>query len=192
MSITAGLEHIIRENEPLGTHTRLNLGGVAEFFAEPTSEAELVEIVKRSAAQDIPVRLIGRGSNILVRDEGVAGIVVSLAAPDFCKIQVNGQQLKSTGGTQLSHLVSTAVREGFSGPENLVGIPGTVGGALHVNTGAHGYDIGSRLQNARVMTRGGEILERKKDELSFSYRQSSLDELAVSYTHLTLPTIYSV
>lgn len=179
MSITDGLQHIIRENEPLGPYTRLNLGGMAEFFAEPTTEAELTTLVKRAAEHDLPVRLIGSGSNILVRDEGVAGLVISLSAPEFCQINIDGELLKSTGGTQLSHFVSTAVREGFSGPENLVGLPGTVGGALHINTGAHGYDIGSRLQNARVMTRSGEVVVRQKDELTFSYRQSSLDELVI-------------
>ena len=179
MSITAGFEHILRENEPLGPHTRLNLGGVAEYFAEPTSESELIELVKRFAQADKQVRLIGGGSNILVRDEGVAGLVISLTAPEFCQISVEGNQISSSGGTRLSHFVSTAVREGFAGPENLVGIPGTVGGALHENIGAHGHDIGSRLQNARVMTRSGDILERSKDEMSFSYRQSSLDELVI-------------
>ena len=179
MSISAGLEHILRENEPLAPYTCLELGGVAEYFAEPTNEDELVELVKRFSEADLPIRLIGAGSNVLIRDEGVPGLVISLSAPDFCKITVDENRIVAAGGTRLSHFVSTAVREGFSGPENLVGLPGTIGGALHQNTGVNGYDIGSSLVSARVMTRAGQILEREKDSLSFSYQQSSLDELVI-------------
>ncbi len=179
MSITAGFEHIVRENEPLAPYTQLKLGGTAEYFAEPTNEAELVELVKRAAGQELPVRLLGGGSNVLVREEGVKGLVISLTAPEFCQLSVDGNNLSASGGTRLSHFVATAVREGFTGPENLVAIPGTIGGALHENTGSSGYDIGSSLVSARVMTRTGEVLERDRTEMSFSYRQSSLDELAI-------------
>ena len=75
MSITSGLEHIIRENEPLASYTKLKVGGSAQYFAEPTNQAELVELVNRFHEQKLPVRLIGEGSNILVRDEGVTGSV---------------------------------------------------------------------------------------------------------------------
>ena len=179
MTLTEGLEHIVRENEPLAPYTRLKMGGVAEFFAEPTTESELTELVKRFSSSDHSIRLIGGGSNILVKDEGVPGLVISLSAPAFCQCEAHDDQIKVSGGTKLKHFVSMAVREGFSGPENLVGIPGTVGGALHGNTGVNGYDIGSGLQSARVMTRQGEILERTRENLSFSYRQSSLDELVI-------------
>lgn len=179
MSILSGLEHIVRENEPLASHTRLGLGGVAEYFAEPTNEAELTELVKRFNQEQLPVRLIGGGSNVLVRDEGVPGLVISLSAPEFCKLSAAGNRLTASGGTRLSHFISTSVREGFAGPENLVGIPGTVGGALHQNTGVSGYDIGSALVAARVMTRSGDIVQRDRDSFTFSYRQSSLDELVI-------------
>ncbi|MEM9410983.1 MAG: UDP-N-acetylmuramate dehydrogenase, partial [Planctomycetota bacterium] len=179
MSLTEGMEHIVRENEPLAPYTRLKLGGIAEYFAEPTTEQELSQLVKRFAENDKPVRLIGGGSNILVKDEGVPGLVICLSAPEFCQCNIVDDQIHASGGTRLKHFVSMSVREGFAGPENLVGIPGTVGGALHGNTGVNGYDIGSGLQSARVMTRQGEILERKREDFSFAYRQSSLDELAI-------------
>ena len=179
MSIINGFEHIIRENEPLGSYTQLNNVGVAEFFAEPTSESELLELVKRFSENDVSIRILGGGSNVVVRDEGIGGLVVNLSAPAFCKLNVETDRLTASGGTKLSHFVSTAVREGFAGPENLVGIPGTIGGALHVNTSAHGHDIGSHLQSARVLTRTGEILTREKETLSFAYRHSSLDELVI-------------
>ncbi len=179
MSIINGFEHIVRENQSLAPYTRLKLGGVAEFFAEPTTQDELVGLVKRFDQQQQPIRLIGSGSNVVIRDEGVPGLVLHLSAPCFCEISVDDNRIIAGGGTQLSHFVSTAVREGLAGPENLVGIPGTIGGALHGNTGAHGVDIGSWVQNARVLTRAGEIIERDRDAVAFSYRQSSLNELVI-------------
>jgi UDP-N-acetylmuramate dehydrogenase len=179
MGLIDGLEHIVLENEPLAHFTRLRLGGVAEYFAQPTSVDELLEIIRRCAQEDIAIRLIGGGSNILVSDEGVPGIVVHLSAPSFSQIDVVDSSLVVGCGAPLSHFVSTAVREGFSGPEQLVGIPGTVGGALHENTGTSNADIGSWLESVSVVTRAGELLVRSRDELNFAYRQSNLNELVI-------------
>jgi UDP-N-acetylmuramate dehydrogenase len=178
-SLIAGLEHIVRENEPLAPYTSLGIGGVAEFFAEPTTVEELTELVRRFGAANQPMRLLGGGSNVLVRDEGVPGLVVHLGAPEFCQLEADGNQLHAGGGARLSHFISTAVREGMAGPEQLVGIPGTIGGALHANTGAGGFDIGSWLVRAEVLTRTGERLIRERNELVFSYRASSLNELVI-------------
>jgi len=179
MALTSGLEHIVRENTPLAEYTKLKIGGSAQFFAEPTDHDELVELVKRFHEQQIPIRLIGEGSNVLVRDEGVQGLVIRLSAPAFGHISVNENQMTAGGGARLAHFVSTAVREGFSGPENLIGIPGTIGGALHVNIGSEGFDIGNWVRSARVLTLSGQLLTRDADSLSFSYRQSSLNELVI-------------
>ena len=179
MSLISGFEHIVRENEPMAPYTRLKLGGVAEYFAEPTSVDELVSLVKRFTENEIPIRLIGDGTNLLVRNEGVAGLVVLLSAPAFCSIDVKDNKILVGGGANISHFVATAVREGLSGPEQMVGIPGTIGGALHNNTGAHGVDVGSWVQSVDVLTRAGERVTRDKDSLSFSYRQSSLTELVI-------------
>ena len=179
MSLIDGFEHIARENESLAGYTRLKLGGPAEYFAEPTTEAELVGLVTRFSEAQQPIRLIGSGSNIIVGDGGVKGLVLHLAAPVFCDLNVGENTITSGGGTKLAHFVSTAVREGFSGPEQLVGIPGTLGGALHCNSGAHGEDIGTWVKSADVLTRSGEIHTRSGDSLAFSYRKSSLDELVI-------------
>lgn len=179
MSAIKGFEHLVRENQSLAPYTKLNLGGVAEFFAEPTTQDELSGLVKQFHEHGHTIRLIGRGSNIVVRKEAVAGLVIHLSAPAFCQLEVDGNRLVAGGGAQLSHFVSTCVREGLAGPENLVGIPGSIGGALHSNTGAYGVDIGSWVQSATVLTRAGEILERASDQLSFSYGKSSLDELVI-------------
>lgn len=179
MGLFDGLEHIVRENEPLAGFTRLRIGGVAEYFGEPTNLDELLELIRRAAAEGLPIRLIGGGSNLLVSDEGVPGLVLHLSAPAFSQIRVEDQQLVVGGGAALSHFISTAVREGFSGPEQLVGIPGSVGGALHENTGTSNADISSWVQTVSVVTRTGEKLVRKPDEMNFAYRQSSLNELVI-------------
>lgn len=179
MSLISGFEHIVRENEPLAPFTRLRIGGVAEYFAEPTSREELVELVKRFSESNLPIRLIGAGSNLLIQSAKVDGLVLHLNAPAFCQIEVNGDTITAGGGVQLSHFVATAVREGMTGPQHLVGITGTVGGALHNNTSAVGFDIGSWVQSAEVLSRSGEQTSHQKENMSFSYRQSSLSELAI-------------
>ncbi len=179
MSLIEGFENIVRENEPLAPYTSLRVGGVAEFFAEPTTIEQLQTLVKRFSDAERPVRLMGGGSNVLVRDEGVAGLVILLNAPVFCQMTLAENRIRVGGGTKLSHFVSTAVGQGLVGPENLVGIPGSVGGALHGNTSAHGADIGTWTLSAEVMTLGGEIKTRKIEDLQFAYRQSSLNELAI-------------
>lgn len=179
MSLLSGFEHIVRENEPLAPYTRLNIGGSAKYFAEPTNQDELTGLITRFSSEDHPIRLIGSGSNLLVNDEGVAGLVIHLNAPAFSGIEVEDNRIIAGGGAKLSHFVATAVREGLSGPEQMVGLPGTVGGALHNNTGAHGVDIGTWVKSAEVLTRSGELATREKEALSFSYRQSSLSELVI-------------
>ena len=179
MGIFAGLEHIVRENEPIAKFTWLRLGGPAKYFAEPTSTEELKSLVVHCRDAGLPVRVLGGGSNVLVRDEGVAGLVIHLSAAPFAGIQVQGPTVIAGGGAKLSHVISTAVREGLSGLEPLVGIPGTVGGALRTNAGANGSDIGQCTRRATVMTRTGDTIIHEGSDLRFAYRQSSLDELVI-------------
>lgn len=179
MTLVSGFENMVRTAEPLAPHTWFQLGGPAQFFAQPNSQDELAALVRRAREEDLPVRLLGGGSNILVRDQGVPGLVIQLSAPAFCEVQVTKQGATAGAGVKLGHLISTTVREGLAGLEALVGIPGTLGGALHGNAGSHGGDIGQWTCHATVMTRDGEILERTREDLVFAYRQSSLDELAI-------------
>ena len=175
----SGFEHIVRAREPLAQHTWFRLGGAAEYFAEPTSVEELAGLVKRCAELGWPVRLLGGGSNLLVRDEGVPGVVVRLSAGTFRNATVRESRVICGGGAKLGHVISAAVGHGLAGLETLVGIPGTVGGALHGNSGTEVGDIGPWTESATVMLRTGEIVTRQRDELRFGYRASSLDELAI-------------
>lgn len=179
MDLWSGLEHVVRDQEPLAPHTWLRIGGAAEFFAEPTTIDELATLVRRCHENEIPIRLLGGGSNLLVRDQGVPGLVIHLGAAAFADIQVKGRTLLAGGGAKLSHVVSTAVREGLGGLETLVGIPGTLGGALHHNASSTSGDIGQWARAASVMTRTGEVLTRQHKDLRFAYRESSLDELVI-------------
>ncbi len=179
MSIQTGFEDIVRTNVPLSEYTWMHLGGPAEYLAAPTSVEQLGELVKRCREEEVSVRLLGGGSNILVRDEGVKGLVVMLTEAAFEDIRVEKDRVVAGGGAKLGHVISSAVREGRAGLETLVGIPGTIGGALHSNAGGRGGDIGQWTASAKVMTLNGEIHERTREEMSFGYRESSLDELVI-------------
>lgn len=179
MGVFSEFEHVVREKESLAPYTWFRLGGAAEYFAEPTTPEELAALVKRAHDEGLPVRVLGGGSNLLVRDEGVPGLVLHLGAASFGNISRAGNRLRAGGGAKLGHVISSAVREGLAGLEMLVGIPGSVGGALHTNADAHSSDIGQATAWARVMTRKGEILERPRSELLFGYRASNLDELVI-------------
>lgn len=174
-----GLEHIVRADEPLAPRCALRIGGNAEFFAEPTNRDELLQVVQRSRDEGLAVRLLGGGSNLLVSDAGVKGVTISLAAPEFGKIDVEGNTVRAGGGALLAHVIATAAREGLAGMESLTAIPGTIGGALHGNAGDHNTAVGRFVQSATVLTRSGEAATRKKTDMTFAYRESSLDELAI-------------
>jgi UDP-N-acetylmuramate dehydrogenase len=155
------------------------VGGPAQFFAEPTSFDQLLAVVERCRDEGLPTRLLGGGSNVLVRDEGVPGMVISLAHPSFSRITISGHRVTIGGGATLANAITVTVGAGLAGLEPLVGIPGTVGGALHGNAGSHGGDIGQWACAATVLTRSGETFHRQRQDLVFAYRQSSLDELVI-------------
>jgi UDP-N-acetylmuramate dehydrogenase len=179
MGLMTGFEKIVRQNEPLAMHTWFQLGGPAEYFAEPETVDELTALVQRCHQEGIGIRVLGQGSNLLVSDKGVPGLVIRLSAPAFGEIRIDGRSIAVGGGALLGRVVTTTVHRGLAGLETLIGIPGTVGGALHGNAGTHGGNIGQWTFQATVISAAGEISEHSGDELVFNYRQSSLDELAI-------------
>ncbi len=174
-----GFENVVRQGEPLAMHTWFQLGGPAEYFAEPETAEQLIALVRRCHQEGVAIRMLGQGSNILVRDEGVPGMVVRLSAPAFCEIHVQGRALTVGGGALLGRAVTTAVHRGLAGLETLIGIPGTIGGALHGNAGTHSGNIGQWTLQATVIAASGEVYQRSTEELAFDYRQSSLDDLVI-------------
>jgi UDP-N-acetylmuramate dehydrogenase len=169
----------VREQVSLAERTWFKLGGAAEFLAEPTSVDELQAVVERCRDEQLQVRLLGGGSNVLVRDEGVTGMVIVLDAPCFSEVAISGRNVTAGGGAQLANVITATVGAGLAGLEPLVGIPGTIGGALHGNAGTQAGDIGQWTCRASVMTRNGNVVTRERDDLVFAYRQSSLDELVI-------------
>ena len=179
MSSLAEFNAITRPDEPLAPYTWLKVGGPAQYFIEPRHPEELVQVVQCCHAEQIPVRVLGGGSNLLVRDEGVGGVVLRLSGDAFARIDVDGTSVRSGAGALLSQLISRSVKAELAGLEVLAGIPGTVGGALRGNAGGRSGDIGQFVKSVKVLTAKGEVFMRSEDELLFSYRQSSLYEMVV-------------
>ena len=169
----------VAAREPLSHHTWLGIGGEAAYFCEPVDVDALGRLVSRCHARGIPLRVIGGGSNILVPSAGFAGMVVRLSAPAFCGIHVERPALRAGAGAKLVHVVSAAVQAGLSGLETLVGVPGTVGGALVGNAGGHGGDIGERVREVSVMLRDGTTEVRSGGSLAFESRWSNLDDCII-------------
>ena len=170
---------ILQRNEPLAPYTWLRLGGRAEFLLTPETEDELLQVGRYCLKAEIPIRILGGGSNILVSDGDVPGAVIRIADPLLSDVTIAETQLTAGGGTLLSHVVSESVRAQLAGLESLVGIPGTVGGAVMGNAGGRHGDIGELIESVSILNHEGNVVERSGDELSFSYRQCSLDDVLV-------------
>ncbi|MDO4575891.1 MAG: UDP-N-acetylmuramate dehydrogenase [Planctomycetia bacterium] len=165
----------ILNQEPMAMHTWFQLGGNAEYFAEPETPTELAAMVRRCEEENVPLRILGGGSNILVREAGVSGLVLHLSENLTPGPRVEENRIRVGGSIPLGHLVTSAVRAGLGGLEELIGIPGTVGGALRGNAGTNSVDMGQHLKSVLVMRGNGEISEKTAADLAFGYRQSSLD-----------------
>ncbi len=177
---------ILSPDEPLAKHTWLNLGGNAERFYTPKSREQLIALIQACVAADVPVRILGGGSNLMVADSGVPGAVIKVADPVLSSVTVDGNTVIADGGALLSRVVSESVRSGLAGLENLVGIPGTIGGAVVGNAGGRHGDIGEFVRKVEVVTHTGETAERSGDELTFAYRSSSITDLLVLSVQLEL------
>lgn len=170
---------ITRRDEPLAPYTWLKTGGPAQYFITPRNADELAEVVGCCQRNHAAIRVLGGGSNLLVQDEGVPGVVLHLSDPGFSQVAVDGTSVTAGAGALLSHLISESVKAGLAGLDALVGIPGTVGGALHGNAGGKSGDIGQHVRSVRVLTIAGDSFVRQEDELAFAYRFSSLNELII-------------
>jgi UDP-N-acetylmuramate dehydrogenase len=176
MAVADEFADIIKRNEPLAPLTYLRLGGPAEMLAQPRSRDELSRLVRRCFEERVSLRVLGSGCNLLVRDEGVRGLVLRLVEAAFTQITVSGRRIRAGTGASMSGLISQAARHGLAGLEALVGIPGTVGGALRFNAGDRSGDVGQFVRQVEVMDTGGAALVRERDELRFGEHSSNLDD----------------
>lgn len=178
---------LVREDEPLAPFCWLKIGGSARFFAEPGSIDALTALCKDAHNHGLPLRVLGGGSNLLVRPQRVDALVLRLIG-DFAQTKIEGNRLIAGGGAVLGEVLATAAAAGLAGLEGLAGIPGSVGGAVVNNSGAINEDIGCRVQVVRAVTKEGEPIELKRDGLQFGFRHSNLDGVIVTEVELELET----
>jgi UDP-N-acetylmuramate dehydrogenase len=172
----ADFPDIIKVRETLAPYTNLKVGGPAEVLVQPRTPEELAAVVRRCSERGLPFRVLGGGCNILVRDEGIKGIVLRLSERAFTEVNVQGQRVRTGSGASLRSVISASARQGLAGLETLVGTPGTVGGALRHNAGDGSGEIGQFVHQVEVLDSSGAILIRARDELQFGYRTSNLDD----------------
>ena len=173
---------LLRENEPLSRRTTLRVDGPADIFIEPVSEQDLAKILEFADTQKIPVFMLGRGSNLLVRDGGIRGIVISLGHASFSKIEIQGERLECGAGTRLRSVAFEAKKGSLTSLEFMEGIPGNIGGALRMNAGAMGSSMFQVLECVRFMDRSGKIHQKSASEIPVEYRNCPLfkDHIALS------------
>ncbi|HPT82508.1 MAG TPA: UDP-N-acetylmuramate dehydrogenase [Limnochordia bacterium] len=162
------------KNYPLANLTSLGVGGPADFFVQPSSLEEVVRAQRFALEKGYPLTVIGYGTNLLIKDGGIRGVVVQIAAP-FAKAKVDGTALIATTGCLLSSLSKLALHHGLSGLEFAVGIPGGLGGAAFMNAGAYGGEIGPLVRSVQLV-QDGVVKNWPRSELSFAYRHSRFQQ----------------
>lgn len=161
------------ENEPLANHTTWKIGGPADILVQPQDRLALIKSVELANKHHVPFRVIGRGSNLLVRDGGVRGLVIKIG-DGLDKLVIEGSKVTVDAGFSVIKLATIVSRKGLAGLEFAGGIPGSVGGAVYMNAGAHGSDISRVLQSAEILFDNGEIASLSNEDLKFAYRTSIL------------------
>jgi UDP-N-acetylmuramate--alanine ligase len=161
----------IQREQPLAKKTTMGVGGAARIYAEPAAEADLIALVRAARAHDVPITMLGRGSNLIVPDEGVDALVVSLRQSAWESFEPRSDGRVWVGaGLRLKNLCGLAAQTGLAGFEFLEGIPGNVGGALRMNAGAMGGWMFDVVEEVRVLTFEGEVRALRRDELHVDYR----------------------
>jgi UDP-N-acetylmuramate dehydrogenase len=174
MNIFSGLEKIVETNYPLAKDTWYGLGGPADYVIRPETVEQLKTIARRCNENNIPIYVLGFGSNLLINDDGLRAAVIKLEAEKFARTQFDGEQLTAWAGAKLSELVLTCVKKSLSGIEALTGIPGSIGGAVRMNAGGNFGDIGAAIETVTLMDNQGDIFEKSKPELMFDYRSTNI------------------
>jgi UDP-N-acetylmuramate dehydrogenase len=161
--------------EPMSRHTSLHIGGPAEFLAFPQNTTELQNLLKLASQHNVPFFILGQGTNLLVKDHGLRGIVVSLS--ELCSsYDFFSHGLRAGAAVSLFRLCQEAADKGLKGLEFATGIPGSLGGALFMNAGAYGSTIGELVQEVTTIDLQGRCRVRSREELDFAYRWSIFQE----------------
>lgn len=167
-------EEILLLNEPMSKHTTFRIGGNADMFVSP-EVGQVPQIIALAKEYGVPVTIIGNGSNLLVGDKGIRGLVVSFGkSAEY--VQVEENRITAGAGALLSKIAAEALKNSLAGFEFAAGIPGTLGGALVMNAGAYGGEMKDVLVSAKVLTVDGEVIELLAEDLDLSYRHSCIPE----------------
>lgn len=167
------IENKILFDEPMKKHTSFKIGGNADFFVSVNNEEELMLAIKYAKTKKIPITIIGNGSNILVTDKGIKGLVIKINI-DYIKIdKINNNAIITVGaGTKIMALGYKLAEEGITGFEEISGVPGTIGGAIYMNAGAYGKEIKDIVVSTRCIDFEGNIYDYTNEEQEFEYRKS--------------------
>ncbi len=186
LEAAAGTDHIYRE-EPMKNHTTFRIGGNAEVFAAPDSADGIERVLQICREENIPCTVIGNGSNLLVGDRGVRGVVLQIYR-NYASIRIEGTDLYVQAGALLGQTAAAAAREGLTGLEFASGIPGTIGGAAAMNAGAYGGEMKDVLVWVKAIDRDGYVRQYAAAELELGYRTSRIQKeaLVVLEVKLTL------
>ena len=177
----------VLKNEPMSKHTSLKIGGIADYFIKIKSIDELKNILEFTNKNKIKITIVGNGTNLLVKDGGIRGIVIKLELLDFkIKKMANEVQITVGSGMTLAALAAVALKEEIAGLEFLSGIPGTIGGAIRMNAGAYGSEMKDIVVKTRYMTYDGKIKTLDLDEHEFVYRNSIFSKLNVIIIDTTI------
>jgi len=159
----------LNKNVSLASHTTFGIGGPAELFYEAQTSEELIKAVKAARELKIPYFILGGGSNILVADQGLAGLTIKIKSQ---RLKIKSPKIIAEAGTPLAKIVKAAQEHSLSGLECCIGIPGTVGGAVAGNAGAKNQWISQCIKSVTILDKSGEIINLKKDNCQFGYRTS--------------------
>ncbi|WP_370739082.1 UDP-N-acetylmuramate dehydrogenase [Paenibacillus amylolyticus] len=160
----------VKFNEPLKNHTFIKIGGNADILIHPTTIDEITKIVEIANLHQLPLTVIGKGSNVIIKDGGIRGVTISLS--HFDQIKVNEDSMIAQSGVDIIDVSRLALEHSLTGLEFACGIPGSTGGALYMNAGAYGGQIADVVERATVITKDGAVLKIPREEMKFGYRNS--------------------
>lgn len=177
----------IRYNELLKNHTSFKIGGPADIFIIPNSLDELIYAIKIARVEKIPYFIMGNGTNLLVKDGGIRGVVIKVNG-NIDKLTVEGEKIKAQAGALLANTSKFALENNLTGMEFATGIPGTVGGAVMMNAGAYNGEIKDVVSKVTVLTKDNEVVTYTNEEMNFGYRKSRVieEELVVLEVEFSL------
>lgn len=168
-------EENIKLDEPMKKHISFRVGGPADILVKPTTEQQLSDIIKLIKKENVPYLIIGNGSNLLIKDGGIRGVVIEISN-NFNHFEIEGNKVEIQSGALLSVVGKAVLKEELKGFEFAAGIPGTLGGALAMNAGAYGGEMKDIVKSVKLMDTDGNIFEFTNEEMEFGYRRSILSK----------------